>query len=148
MKYGEAFTRLTANMCAIIFIKANGEPRCMLATRHVSMASRYCGFFGGEIDMLDRRNAKNNNVLAVIDMEINETRSLNTDRLVTVIELEEPTTREEFEERLEKFKQFRDTYMEQAWGIKKTASMDSLDEDNSEEATNEVANRIFGDIQI
>ena len=149
MKYGEAFTKLTSNICAIIFIKANGQPRCMLATRHVSLASRYSGFFGGEIDMLDRRNARNKDVLAVIDLEIGETRSLNTGRLVNLIPLTEPTSREEFNQLVENFTKFKEAYMEEAWGVKSSLSIDTLDEEEDNDSKGiELANKVFGVIEI
>lgn len=151
MTFSDCYVKLGRSLCLLIFLKRNGEPRCMLATRHLSMASRYRGFFGGEISMIDKRNEKNKGVLAVIDMEIGETRSFNSDRVISLIEITEPETKEEFIEFVSRFHSFKESYLADIWGVDRSTSLDDLDDDTTAEKDTEdleLANRLFGEINI
>ena len=84
-KYEDVYLKLTYETALLIFIKRNGHLRVMLGTRNLKTVKLKTGqFMGSLLSSYDARHNKNNGNIAVIDLELEEARSFNIDRLVHV----------------------------------------------------------------
>lgn len=84
MVYGEVYVKLLTETATVVFFKANGDIRVMLATRNTKTVSLFHGANHGNLDGHDKRcNIKNGNI-AVMDLILGEPRSFNIDRLVSI----------------------------------------------------------------
>lgn len=124
MKYPEVFSRLTYETATLIFNKRDGSIRVMLATRNIGTAEIEYGFLGWALGGHDNRCNINNGNIAVIDLIIGEPRSFNIDRLVDIQYHGVITEKEEFEELVGKFLEFKREYESR---IPEEVTMDTLE---------------------
>jgi len=123
VEYSEAFLRLTHETATIIFFKANGEIRVMLATRNISTAAIHYGFLGYALSAHDNRCNIKNGSISVIDLILGEVRAFNINRLISFESHGVINTKEKLEEVMEQFLRFKEEY-EKTKPMK--LSMDSL----------------------
>lgn len=109
-EYTDVFRNLTYQTAAIVFVKRNGEPRVMLATRNLHTAALVYGFKGNELGGHDNRCSVKNGNIAVIDMVLGQARSFNIERLVSVTYFGEITTAQQLDEAAAKFIEFENAY--------------------------------------
>ena len=122
--YGELFMRLGYEAAIVQFLKKNGELRLMLATRNVEALRNTFGFVGSALAGHDKRcNIKNGNI-AVIDMELGESRSFSIDRVVYLEYLGEIGTIDKLDDVYRQFSTARKKFDTE---VNKSISMDMLD---------------------
>ena len=110
MDYGETYLKLTHEAATIVFIKANGDVRVMLATRNESIASLIHGDVHGILNGHDKRCSINNGTMEVIDLIMGEARSFNIGRVVSLEYHGDIKTIEQYEKVYAEFKQFKEVY--------------------------------------
>ena len=82
MEYTEAYRRLSFEVLTVSFIKRDGSIRNMLCTRNLSVSSLIHQDLSRMLSGHDNRcNIKNGN-MAVIDLEIGESRSFSVGRVI------------------------------------------------------------------
>lgn len=109
-KYGEMFSRLSLETATVLFIKNNGEIRCMLATRNCSTADLVWGRLNLVLAGHDKRCNMHNGNISVIDLEIGEPRSFNVDRVISIEYYDEVKSLEELEKIIARHKEFKARY--------------------------------------
>lgn len=110
MKYQDVYRELQSGVCIITFLKKDATIRNMLATRNTRIASIYGQFDARQFDGHDKRCNMDNGNIAVYDLIIDETRSFNIGRLISIKPLGDMHTRQEIDSAAEKFKQFDAEY--------------------------------------
>ena len=124
ISYSELFMRLGYEAVIVQFMKKNGEIRLMLATRNVVGIRESYGFLGGLLAGHDKRCNKQNNNMAVIDLELGEARSFSLDRLIHVEFLGEINSKEQLESVFKQFNEIREHFNK---SIKHSTELDNLD---------------------
>ena len=110
MNYAEVFSKLTYETAAIVFLKKDGTVRIMLGTRNLNTINLLYGFQGGVLGGHDNRcNIKNGN-LAVYDMIVGDARSFNIERLIDIQYAGVVETKEQYDNVLANFVQFKEEY--------------------------------------
>lgn len=110
MKYPEVYSRLNFETAVIIFLKKNGDVRLMLGTRNMNTIDMDHGFQGKALGGHDNRCNINNGNVAVFDLIIGEARSFNIDRLVSIEFKDVISTREQLDEVIDYFDDFKEQY--------------------------------------
>lgn len=110
MNYAEVFGRLVFETAIVIFMKKDGTIRTMLATRNLQTVALVYGFQGNVLGGHDNRCNIGNGNVAVFDMIAGDARSFNIDRLISIEYFGELKTREEYDEALKKFVDFKNKY--------------------------------------
>lgn len=130
---GQINTILTLGVACVVFRKKNGEARCMLATRDISIPKRFSIPLAYELSGMDRRNEKHKDmVVSVIDLEINDVRSFRLDRLSFFEDMGSVESLEDYNRVQKEFREFKETYTKMM--KENEAQSDSLDGlDGSEE---------------
>ena len=112
-KYQMIYRRLLSEVAEIVFVKANGTLRTMLATRDVGSAEQFGfdrPFLLACMDSHDKRcNIKNGNMV-VIDLLLGEPRSFNIERLVSINWVGEVNSKDEANKVYMNFKEFDAKY--------------------------------------
>ena len=128
MEKGRMYSELSLGVCAVTFIKKNGESRCMLCTRNVKIAGRVVGYMKSGLDGVDRRNSKNPSTVGVIDLEIGEIRNINMDTVVNFKIYDGVNDYESFKKAFEDFTEYKENYYDSIKGSEiRVASLDDLD---------------------
>lgn len=109
-RYKEIYGKLTFETATVIFVKNNGEIRCMLATRNLDTAGIAWGMLNTKLIGHDKRCNINNGNISVIDLEIGEPRSFNVERLVSIYYHGEILDSEGLEGVMGMHKEFKDKY--------------------------------------
>lgn len=112
MTYPEVYSKLCYETALIVFLKKNGEVRLMLGTRNLNTVALLYGFQGNVLGGHDTRCNINNGNVAVYDMIAGDARSFNIDRLLDIQFAGIITTKEQYDEVLNKFVKFKDDYEE------------------------------------
>lgn len=110
MTYPEVYSKLCYETALIVFLKKNGEVRLMLGTRNLNTVALLYGFQGNVLGGHDTRCNINNGNVAVYDMIAGDARSFNIDRLLDIQFAGVITTKEQYDEVLNKFVKFKDEY--------------------------------------
>ena len=110
MTYPEVYSKLCYETALIVFLKKNGEVRLMLGTRNLNTVALLYGFQGNVLGGHDTRCNINNGNVAVYDMIAGDARSFNIDRLLDIQFAGVITTKEQYDEVLKKFVEFKDEY--------------------------------------
>lgn len=110
MTYPEIYSKLCYETALIVFLKKNGEVRLMLGTRNLNTVALLYGFQGNVLGGHDTRCNINNGNVAVYDMIAGDARSFNIDRLLDIQFAGVITTKEQYDEVLNKFVKFKDEY--------------------------------------
>lgn len=110
MTYPEVYSKLCYETALIVFLKKNGEVRLMLGTRNLNTVALMYGFQGNVLGGHDTRCNINNGNVAVYDMIAGDARSFNIDRLLDIQFAGVITTKEQYDEVLNKFVKFKDEY--------------------------------------
>ena len=110
MTYPEVYSKLCYETASIVFLKKNGEVRLMLGTRNLNTVALLYGFQGNVLGGHDTRCNINNGNVAVYDMIAGDARSFNIDRLLDIQFAGIITTKEQYDEVLNKFVKFKDDY--------------------------------------
>lgn len=110
MTYPEVYSKLCYETALIVFLKKNGEVRLMLGTRNLNTVALLYGFQGNVLGGHDTRCNINNGNVAVYDMIAGDARSFNIDRLLDIQFAGIITTKEQYDEVLNKFVKFKDDY--------------------------------------
>lgn len=110
MTYETAYNSLQMGVCILTFLKKDGTIRNMLATRNTRIASMYGQFDARQFEGHDRRCGIENGNIAVYDLIIDETRSFNISRLISLNYLGNVSTREQLDMNVETFKKFAEEY--------------------------------------
>lgn len=110
MKYPEVYSRLNFETAVIIFMKKNGDIRLLLGTRNMTTIALEHGHQGKAMGGHDNRCNINNGNVAVFDLIIGESRSFNIDRLVAIEFRDVISTKEELDELIEYFAEFKEEY--------------------------------------
>lgn len=110
MTYPEVYSKLCYETALIVFLKKNGEVRLMLGTRNLNTVALLYGFQGNVLGGHDTRCNINNGNVAVYDMIAGDARSFNIDRLLDIQFAGVITTKEQYDEVLNKFVKFKDDY--------------------------------------
>lgn len=109
MDYNFIFNKLNYDVAFLIFFKRDGSVRLMLGTRNIRIAE---WLYPNKIISLSRHDSrchKDNGNIALIDLELAESRSFNIDRLLD-IKFYTINNREELDLVLNKFKDFKVKY--------------------------------------
>lgn len=129
-KRGQINNILELGVSVIVFIKKNGDSRCMLATRDISVPRLVGRSLSAELYGMDKRNEKHDGVISVIDLEIHQVRSFRLDKLVYLKDMGCVGTGEELKIIKSKFEAFKESYKaENDKKVNKKDSMESLDGD-------------------
>lgn len=110
MTYPEVYSKLCYETALIVFLKKNGEVRLMLGTRNLNTVALLYGFQGNVLGGHDTRCNINNGNVAVYDMIAGDARSFNIDRLLDIQFAGVITTKEQYDEVLNKFVKFKEEY--------------------------------------
>ena len=125
--YQECYRRLFDEVAGIVFVKANGELRVMLATKNKEIARLVSGAdnvdFTYELMKLDRKCNINTGNMSVIDIQLTEGRCFKVERLVDIHFYGTPTTEEEADRIYADFKGFETEYTKHK---NQTEDIDSL----------------------
>ena len=118
--YQDTYRRMFEETAVVVFIKANGKFRVMLATRNmdtVRLLKHNDVLAGAQMRGHDNRCNINNGNMSVIDLEIGEGRSFNVDRLIKLHWFGVIDTEEKAENCLEQFKEFSKRYNEASMSL-------------------------------
>lgn len=157
MERGRMYSELSLSVCAVTFIKKNGESRCMLCTRNIKIAGRVVGYMKGSLDGVDRRNSKNPSTVGVIDLEIGEIRNINMSTVVNFKVYDNVNDYEGFTKALDDFTNYKENYYNSIKGSEvKVASLDDLDTNGEikktvidrQQVSNEFNDSMLGNIDL
>lgn len=145
MTYPELYCRLGIETAIVTFLKKDGTIRNMLCTRNVNTASIQFGYVGNLLGAHDKRCNINNGNLAVIDLVIGESRSFSIDRVISTEFLGEITTKEQFDNAMATYINFKQQYEA---NMPKSLDMDTFDSANAQQSasampTGQDINNIF-----
>lgn len=126
--YRELFKVVNEGIACVVFLKKKkNEVRCMLCTRNNILSNEFIGYLGTKLNMFDGKYAQSNDILPVIDLAIQDVRSVTTSRMIYLQELPTPSSIEDFENLLSCFKAF-ETQCIELLGHAISDSLDALDE--------------------
>jgi hypothetical protein len=128
--YSEVYSKLLYETALVVFLKKNGEVRIMLGTRNLKTAELYFGWLGSKLNMQDGRCNINNGNIAVIDLIIGDGRSFNIDRILDIQYAGMITTKEQLDEVVRQFVEFKEQYEKTKPMI---IDMDSFDNGGNEQ---------------
>lgn len=113
--YSDTYLRLGSEVAIIVFIKASGDVRLMLATRDMLACQIALGEHPGEkLNMMDRRCNTSNQNIGVIDLILGEARCFKLSRVIDIEYLGEIHSKGEMEQRVQQFLNFKRQYEETA----------------------------------
>lgn len=132
MKYIDLYSRLQYETAIIIFYKRDNSIRVMLGTRCYDTLKAAHNIEGDILYVRDNKcNVRNGN-LALIDLEIPDARSFNIDRLVSVQFLGEIKTKEQFDNILSQFNNFKVNYLNSVNSCQNIENDENSKEDTQE----------------
>ena len=110
--YSDVYNHLNFEVCAIVFLKKDGEVRLMLGTRNLRTIELVHGYQGSALGGHDKRcNIKNGNI-AVFDLILGEARAFNIDRLQSIYYMGQADSVEELDRIANEFAEFKSKYEE------------------------------------
>lgn len=125
--YQELLETTNTGAACVVFVKKKGEIRYMLCTRNLDFSNEFIGYYGSKLGMFDSKYTYDSNNLPVIDLEVQDVRTVAINRMLYAQPLALPSTRTEFDTMLDHFAAFKGKCM-QTIGQLTVNSLDALDE--------------------
>ncbi len=110
MTYPEVYGRLNFESAVLVFLKKNGDVRLMLGTRNMNTIRLDHGYQGKSLGGHDNRCNIGNGNIAIFDLIIGDARAFHIDRLVSIEFHGVISTKEELDNLIDYFADFKENY--------------------------------------
>lgn len=127
--YQELLEITNTGLACVVFVKKKGEIRYMLCTRNLDFSNAFIGYYGSKLGMFDAKYTYDNNNFPVIDLVVQDVRTVAVNRMLYAQPLALPKTREQLNTMLNHFEVFKEKCMQTIEQLT-VNSLDALDENH------------------
>ena len=110
VEYTSLYRTLGINTLLVVFLKKDASIRIMLATRNRRTIELCSEANLQQLDGHDKRCGIENGNIAVYDLVIDEARSFNINRVISVTDIGEIRTEQQLDNAVQQYKMFKEEY--------------------------------------